>query len=186
MTGRDEQLAPAAAPAAGPAPSPTELPLPPATVGGMAGLLEILAAAGGREDLPELADALNFEVDDLLPLVDGTVLLGLATVDHADLELTDAGRSWVGADILTSKELFAEQARAPLVRAISRSLAATEDGTLNQRFFLDLLRHGFSEEEARRQLDLAIDWGRYGELFDYDADSGELVLDPAAGTRPTA
>jgi NitT/TauT family transport system ATP-binding protein len=87
-------------------------------------------------------------------------------------------RSWVGADILTSRELFAEQAqaRAPLVRAISRSLAATEDGTLNERFFLDLLRHGFSEEEARRQLDLAIDWGRYGEL----------VLDPAAGTRPTA
>ena len=31
------------------------------------------------------------------------------------------------------------------------------------------------------ELDIAIDWGRYGELFEYDAEDGELVLgsDPA-------
>ena len=31
------------------------------------------------------------------------------------------------------------------------------------------------------QLDIAIDWGRYGELFEYDSESGQLVLgsDPA-------
>jgi NitT/TauT family transport system ATP-binding protein len=36
-------------------------------------------------------------------------------------------------------------------------------------------------EKARRQLDIAIDWGRYGELFEYDSESGQLVLgsDPA-------
>ncbi len=46
---------------------------------------------------------------------------------------------------------------------------------------LDLLRRGFSADEARRQLDIAIEWGRYGELFEYDAESGQLVLgsDPA-------
>jgi hypothetical protein len=54
-------------------------------------------------------------------------------------------------------------------------------GTLREGFFLDLLRRGFSDEEARKQLDIAIDWGRYGELFEYDAESGQLVLgsDPA-------
>jgi NitT/TauT family transport system ATP-binding protein len=152
----------------------------------MAGLLEILAALGGREDLPDLAHELNFEVDDLLPLVDAVVLLGFATVDQADLELTATGRTWVAADILTSKQLFAQQARerAPLVRAITRSLATTNDGTLNERFFLDLLRRGFSEEEARRQLDTAIDWGRYAELFDYDTETGELTLEPTTA-QPT-
>ena len=30
--------------------------------------------------------------------------------------------------------------------------------------------------EARRQLDTAIDWGRYGELYDYDADSDRILL----------
>ena len=56
-----------------------------------------------------------------------------------------------------------------------------DDGTLREGFFLDLLRRGFSDEAARRQLDIAIDWGRYGELFEYDSESGQLVLgaDPA-------
>jgi NitT/TauT family transport system ATP-binding protein len=44
-------------------------------------------------------------------------------------------------------------------------------------FFLDLFRRGFSEEEARRQFDLAIDWGRYGELYDFDANTGQLKLE---------
>src|SRR5437870_10741760 len=55
--------------------TPTEQPLPHATVGGLAGLLEILAALGGREDLPDLARLLTLEVDDLLPLVDASQLL---------------------------------------------------------------------------------------------------------------
>jgi NitT/TauT family transport system ATP-binding protein len=47
---------------------------------------------------------------------------------------------------------------------------------LREGFFLDLLRRGFSDDEARRQLDIAIDWGRYGELFEYDKESGQLIL----------
>ncbi len=168
------------------APSPTELPLPPASVGGMAGLLEILVAVGGREDLPDLAHDLNFEVDDLLPLVDAAVLLGFAEVDHADMEITADGRRFVSADILDRKEIFAASAgeRAPLVRAIWRSLRSSASGHLDEGFFVDSLRRGFSEEEARHQLDIAIDWGRYAELFAYDADSGRLTLDVGDPDHP--
>jgi NitT/TauT family transport system ATP-binding protein len=183
MTGRDEGVSATRlveeAAAAG---SPTELPLPAVSVGGLAGLLEILNAMGGNADLPELARELIFEVDDLLPLVDAAQLLGLADVHNADIELTKVGVDFVVADILTSKRLFARQAqqRAPLVRAITNALASTKDGTLNARFFLDLLGRGFGVEEGRQQLETAIDWGRYGELFEYDRDSGELRLEPAA------
>ena len=69
------------------------MPLPEVSAGGLSGLLEILAARGGSDGLAELADDLSFEVDDLLPLVDAAVLLGLAEVHGADLEITDAGRS---------------------------------------------------------------------------------------------
>ena len=44
------------------------------------------------------------------------------------------------------------------------------------RFFLDLLQRAFSVDEAPARLDTAINWGRYGELFDYHADSTELGL----------
>jgi NitT/TauT family transport system ATP-binding protein len=160
--------------------SPTEVPLPYASVGGMAGLLEILDAQGGRADLPELAHQLTFEVDDLLPLTDAAEMLGFAEIEDADLQITDLGREWSEADILTSKSIFAVAAgeRAPLVRAILRGLESSKDGTLNERFFLDLLGRGFTADEARAQLDTAIGWGRYGELFDYDSLTGELTLTP--------
>lgn len=45
---------------------------------------------------------------------------------------------------------------------------------------LDVLRRGFSAQEARSQLDTAIDWGRYAELYDYDSDDEELTLEPGA------
>jgi NitT/TauT family transport system ATP-binding protein len=63
------------------------------------------------------------------------------------------------------------------VRAIVQALRASADGDLREGLFLDLLRRGFSAEEARRQLDTAIDWGRYAELIDYDADDGMLLLE---------
>jgi NitT/TauT family transport system ATP-binding protein len=175
MTGREHEQ-PQAEPVAPARLSPIDVPLPAATVGGMAGLLEILLARGGIEDLPALAHDLMFEVDDLLPLVDGARLLGFATVDTADIHITDDGREFVVADILTTKELFARIAaeRAPLVRAINNALAASIDGNLPEGFFLDILRHGFSDEEARHQLDIAIDWGRYGELYEYDVNTGQL------------
>src|SRR5580658_6135485 len=161
--------------------SPTDTPLPHASVGGLAGLLEILNSLGGRDDLPRLGRILTFEVDDLLPILDAAEMLGFAKVADADIELTPEGKAFTEADILTSKQLFATAAaaRAPLVRAVVRALETTKDGTLNERFFLDLLRGGYSEEEGRAQLDTAIDWGRYGELFDYHADDGELILTPA-------
>ena len=86
----------------------------------------------------------------------------------------------------TSKQIFAAQARhrAPLVRTICKALAGSADGNLRAGFFLDLLRRGFSPDDARRQLDTAIDWGRYGELFDYDSLSDEITADPAAGIHP--
>jgi NitT/TauT family transport system ATP-binding protein len=161
--------------------SPSDTPLPHVSVGGMAGLLEIVDNRGGRDDLPNLAQLLTFEVDDLLPLTDAAELLGLAEVVNADLHLTPIGKAWTEADILTSKSIFATCARdrAPLVRAIVQALETTKDGALNQRLFIDLLGRSFSEEEAQAQLETAIDWGRYGELFDFDALTGELVL-----TRP--
>jgi len=182
LTGREEAVASAVA-SAGVSATPSEVPLPEVSAGGLSGLLEILAARGGSDGLADLASDLSFEVDDLLPLVDAAVLLGLAEAHGADLEITDAGREFATADINTSKILFGKLAaeRVPLIKAIVSGLRATADGTLREGFFLDLLRRGFPDDEARQQLDIAIDWGRYGELFEYDAESGQLVLgsDPA-------
>ena len=45
----------------------------------------------------------------------------------------------------------------------------------------DEWQHFFSAEEAESQLETAIDWGRYAELFAYDEDTGNLFLEAAEG-----
>jgi len=174
------QVAPG--PAVQPMATPINTPLPDVSTGGLSGLLEILAARGGRDGLAEIADDLSFEIDDLLPLTDAAVMLTLARIDGSDIEITADGKEFAAADILTSKQLFAGYAakHAPLVRTITQALAATADHTLRLGFFIDILRRGFSLSEARSQLDTAIDWGRYAELYDYDSDDEEFTLEPGA------
>ena len=169
-------------PAVQPMATPINTPLPDVSTGGLSGLLEILAARGGRDGLAEIADDLSFEIDDLLPLTDAAVMLTLARIDGSDIEITADGKEFAAADILTSKQLFAGYAakHAPLVRTITQALAATADHTLRIGFFIDILRRGFSLSEARSQLNTAIDWGRYAELYDYDSDDEELTLEPGA------
>ena len=184
LTGREELLETAmvAEPAVIRSLTPVELPLPEVSAGGLSGLLEILAARGGAEGLAALAEDLNFEVDDLLPLVDAAVMLGMAEVADAQLTITGQGRTFAEADIDAGKQQFARLAaeHAPLIGAIVKALHATADGSLREGFFVDLLRRGFSTADARTQLDIAIDWGRYAELFEYDAERGELVLEETA------
>jgi NitT/TauT family transport system ATP-binding protein len=152
--------------------------LPHTRPGGMAGLLEILVDQGGRADLHSLAGEISLEVDDLLPTVDTAVLLGLLTVEDGSAVITPEGRAFAVADIQTRKSIFRKAllAHVPLLRQMEQSLKAKSDRTLNDEFFHDLLDEHFSEDESRRQLETAIQWGRYAEIFDYDAATGKLTL----------
>jgi NitT/TauT family transport system ATP-binding protein len=152
--------------------------LPHASVDGIAGLAE-LALASEAADLAALAAVVGFAIDDLFPIVDALTLLGFATVENGRLRLTEIGERFAGADIQQSKEIFRESAlqRVPLVRRIRRALEHATDGALREGFFMDLLSSHYSRDEARAQLDTAIDWGRYAELFEYDAGRGEVSLD---------
>ncbi|MEY2395522.1 MAG: NitT/TauT family transport system ATP-binding protein, partial [Acidobacteriaceae bacterium] len=152
--------------------------LPHTRPGGMAGLLEILVDQGGRADLHRLAYDLSLEVDALLPTVDTAVLLGFLRIEEGDAVITPEGEEFAKADIQTRKKLFraAGLAHVPLLRQMEQALKAKTDRTLPDEFFHDLIDEHFSEAESRRQLETAIQWGRYGEIFDYDAATGKLTL----------
>jgi NitT/TauT family transport system ATP-binding protein len=180
MTQRDQATAaaPTATATGGDAGTVSDTPLPQATVDGLSGLAEILIGRhGGAADLADLADSLGLEVDDLLPLVDALVLLGFADLRDDRLELTGNGQVFAGASIQDSKEIFARASldRAPLVRTIYRALRASQDDILPSALFTDILRTSYSEEDSARQLDVAVNWGRYAELYDYDAARGQII-----------
>jgi len=152
--------------------------LPHARPGGIAGLLEILIDRGGKEDLYHLADELAMEVSDLLPIIDASTLLHFIRVQEGDVEITAEGKIFAEADILTRKSLFREAAlqHVTLLKQIYNALRAKADRTLPDDFFSDILDEHFSADEAEAQLQTAIHWGRYAEVFDYDAKSGRLHL----------
>ena len=169
-------------PAPGAAPvilSPFARPLPHVRAGGISGLLELMHEQGdGLRDIPLLAERLQLEVDDLLPLLDAAVLLGFAEVADGDVRLTPEGQDFATTTILRSKDLFRQQAlgRVPVLSSIVHTLRQKENGSMRSDFFLNIWDDHFPNEEAERQMATAIDWGRYGELFEYDASEGRLTL----------
>jgi NitT/TauT family transport system ATP-binding protein len=155
--------------------------LPHARPGGIAGLLELLLDKGGRDDIYRLADDLAFEIDDLLPIVDAAQLLGFLKIEEGDAVITESGAEFANSEILRQKELFRDAAvnGVLLLRQIRRALDTKSDHTVPEEFFLDMLDEQFSDDEAQRQMETAVAWGRYAEIFDFDAGRRRFVLPDA-------
>ncbi len=153
--------------------------LPPASVSALSGLIEHLdEEPANREDLYRLADDLRMEIDEFLPVVEAGELLGFLRVDQGDVSLTPLGETFAEASILARKEIFASRARRiPLIRWLLKGLRAAPEGRVPRRVFQDVLEWEFTPEEAEAQMDQAIAWGRYGELFGYDDDKDILYLE---------
>jgi NitT/TauT family transport system ATP-binding protein len=152
--------------------------LPHARPGGVAGLLELLLDKGGKDDVYRMADDLAFEIDDLLPIVDAAQLLGFLKVEEGDAAITESGTEFANSEILRQKELFrnAAEANVLLLRQIRRALKSKSDHTVPEDFFLDMLDEQFSEDECLRQMETAVAWGRYAELFEFDAGRRRFIL----------
>jgi NitT/TauT family transport system ATP-binding protein len=152
-------------------------PLPHAPIGMVLGLLEHLREApGGREDLYKLGGPMGYELDDLLPVTEAAKRLGLVTVSKGDIELTAEGRSLAAAEEPERKRRVGERLqRLPLISDIRRAVEEG-DGRAPRRQFLSELQNQFSPVEAQRQLSTALDWARYGEVFDFDTDAEDFIL----------
>ncbi|MGE3919510.1 MAG: AAA-associated domain-containing protein [Gammaproteobacteria bacterium] len=154
--------------------------LPDIEISEMTGLLETLDEEyKGRCDLPELAEALHLDADNLFHLTEILEILGFARVMNADIEITQAGKAIANADILEKKEIFAAHLlkNIPLARHIRRVLDERGGHRASKSRFLTELEDYFSEEEAERVLSVVIDWGRYAEVFAYDNNAEMLSLE---------
>lgn len=155
--------------------------LPEANIAEISGLLELINAPlnQGKMDLPDLADTLMLDIDELFPLTELLEILHFAKVSKGDITITDAGIAFVEFDILERKKLFLEHLKkyVPLARYIYEQLMRHPRHRALEENFLSLLEDYFSEKEASRILRTVIEWGRYAELFAYDYNAGVLSLE---------
>jgi NitT/TauT family transport system ATP-binding protein len=161
--------------------SPLATPLQRVGTNIMSGLMETLAAEpyNGRADLPTLANSLQYEVDDLLPLGEMLQLLRFAVLEEGDILLTDLGRSFVNAETDQRKRIFGETLRqnVPLVAMIRQVLDERWNHRASAVRFRDELEDHMSPDYAEDTLRVVISWGRYAELFSYDEEAEQFSLE---------
>jgi NitT/TauT family transport system ATP-binding protein len=176
MTQPELELAPPAEPSQ--RKTPRFQKLPHSRPGGVAGMLELLIDRNGEEDMYHVAEDLLLEVDDLLPILQAATLLGFASVREGDVAITPEGRSYAEADIPTRKALFRKAAldRVALLQQIRSALINKSDHSMPLEFFRDLLDEHVSAEETNLQVETALDWGRYADIFTYDSETDRLHL----------
>ncbi len=162
----------------GKAVSPFARPLPHVRVGTISGLVELMVDMGEGHDVAGLAERLALPVEDFLSILEAAVLLGFAEIDHGRVRVTPIGRDFATTTILRSKDLFRQQVleRVPIVGTIAKTLAEKENKSMRADFFLDLLDEYYPKAEAQQQFDTAVEWGRYAELFEYDANEERLMI----------
>ena len=155
-------------------------PLPHAPIGMVLGLLEHLKEVPGqKEDLYKLGGPLGYELDDLLPVTEAAKRLGLVQIASGDIELTADGRRVAAAEEPERKERLRDRLRKlPLIAAVRKAVDQSENGRAGKQRFIDLRSDHVSAAESERQLATAVDWGRYGELFDFDPDAEEFLRAP--------
>ncbi len=152
--------------------------IPQAGVGAITGLIELVNDLEGPVDIYKLGEELLMDIEDLLPIVEASEILGLAEIKEGDFVLTNSGKKFAEADVLERKEIFKELAieKVPFLKQIIRVLQSKSNHKAPRDFFLDLLKQHLSAQEAEKQLDVLIDWGRYAEIFEYDDNKDELYL----------
>jgi NitT/TauT family transport system ATP-binding protein len=161
--------------------------LPEADVARMEGLLELLLGDpfGGRADLPKLAEASDLTDDELLPVVQALSLLELSQPAEGDLLITAVGRDYVDRSHTERQAIFGRQliAHVSLVAHIRHSLDQEPTGELSETPFLRLLQESLDAAEAERVMRTAIEWGRHGEIFEYDYHTGMIQLPEAERSK---
>ena len=167
--------------------APARLPgyrLPETDVSRIEAVLELLADApfNGNADLPQLAEEAELPDEELFPTFEALGLLGLAQIDQGDIALTALGRRYAGSEQAARQQIFGQQllASVPLAARIAEQLRGAAGASMSEEPFIELLEESLDADEAKRVLGVAIEWGRYGEVYEYDFHTRRLKLPEAA------
>jgi NitT/TauT family transport system ATP-binding protein len=152
-------------------------PIPNARTSEIQGLLEILSDHGGQQDLFELDAITAYDFGQTITVVKAAEILGFVETPGDLVRLTESGRAMLAAPPPEKKLLFRKQLLTlGLFAAVVRYLASEPDvarsGDDVKQFIAERLP-GSAPADLFRTL---VGWGRYGQIFHYDAQADELSL----------
>ncbi len=140
----------------------------------MMGLLVLLKAHKGSEDIALLADDLDLEIDEIFPALEYAQVLHLLTVSDGRATFSELGQRFVNSSITERKALLRDQLlRTTLFKTIVRALEGSPGHSLSSEQFHQIV--SFTTAPADEAVQNIVNWGRYAELFRYDAAEERLI-----------
>lgn len=140
----------------------------------MLGLLVLLDNHHGSEDVALLADDLDLEIDEIFPSLEYAGILQLVKVTDGRATFTDLGKRLVAGTIRGRKAILRDQLRkTTLFKTLVRALESSPEHELSDHDLAQIISLTTTpSEEAVQNI---VNWGRYADLFRYDADSHRLL-----------
>jgi NitT/TauT family transport system ATP-binding protein len=190
-----DEVEPVPAPRGAPVLSAAEqlTPLPAVGMTQITGMLEILADHGGRMDVFALNALTDYDFGQTIAVVKGAEMLDLVDTPKNQVVLTDIGRQYVAGDANARKALLNAKLReVPIFGFVVRLLEKADRQRLPASIVAEELALRLPPTEPiKRLVRTLVTWGRYAELFGFNAAEDEVYLDVessagGAGTSPAA
>jgi hypothetical protein len=158
----------------------------------MLGLLVLLENHHGSEDVALLADDLDLEIDEIFPALEYAEILQLVKVSDGRATFTDLGKRLLAGTIRSRKAILREQLRrTTLFKTLVRALEGAPGHRLSDQELAQIV--SLTTPPSEETVQNIVNWGRYADLFRYDADAHRLLAAKApaapkggAGRSPPA
>lgn len=147
------------------------------------GLLVLLNSHKGSEDVALLADDLDLEIDEIFPALEFAEVLQLVKVTDGRATFTELGKKLVGGSIGDRKAVIRDQlGKTTLFKTLLRALENAPEHSLSDEELGQIV--SLSSTPVDEAVMNIVTWGRYSDLFRYDADDHRVILTRrAAGAK---
>jgi NitT/TauT family transport system ATP-binding protein len=153
------------------------IPLPNVGRSEITGLLEIVHDHGDAMDLFELDAITTYDFGHTISVIKANELLGFVETPGEEVRVTEVGKKFLAADVNEKKAVFRERCeRLTTFQVVAEMLRRRPDKRLPAEIVREQLAVTFPNEPPQPLFDTIVNWGRFGELFGYDATADELSV----------
>ncbi len=152
--------------------------IPHASPSEIIGLLEVLDDRKGTVDIFELALGIGKDFGSTIAVVKAAELLDFVDTPKQNVVFTDLGRRFLQADVNERKTIFRTQLLSlRIFELLNEMLKRSEGKELSEEVILEQIAMLLPNEDPEIVFDTLVAWGRYGELFGYNADDKLLYVE---------
>ena len=162
-------------------------PLPAARPSEITGLVEILHDHNDSLDLFEFDAITQYQFGHTIAVTKAAELLGFVTTPGDEVLLTELGKKYLACDTNERKSTFRERCqRLATFQLVVDMLRRARPKPTARRDRARAPRLTFPNEPPEPLFQTILSWGRYGEIFGFEAATDELTLLEPATTPPAS